>query len=180
MTNNFEINQEQEKLILKQRTLTFAKPQLSDQSHVDAIRTVVLSFEQEKYGIEVDYVREIFPLGQLTDIPCTPDFISGIINVRGNIISIIDLRKFFGIPCKGITDLKKVVIISHHNFEMGILAAEVSDVMSIQKDQLFPGHTFFTNIDSDYIKGITKEMLVLLDIKNLINDKKLIIDDEII
>lgn len=80
----------------------------------------------EKYGIEPDYLREIFPLKTLTPIPCTPPFVLGVTNLRGEVLSVIDLKKFFELPDKGLTDFTKVIVLESETMAFGILADSVT------------------------------------------------------
>ncbi len=82
----------------------------------------------ENYGIESVYVREVHPLKELTPLPCTPSFVLGIINVRGQILSVIDLKKFFDLPAQEPTSLNKVIIFHNNRIEFGILADAVIGV----------------------------------------------------
>ncbi|MBI2998359.1 MAG: chemotaxis protein CheW, partial [Deltaproteobacteria bacterium] len=93
----------------------------------------------EKYGVESSYVREIYPLKELTPVPCTPSFVLGIINVRGQILSVIDIKKFFDLPEKGLTDLNKVLILRNDRMEFGILADAVLSVNRASINDIQPG-----------------------------------------
>jgi len=81
----------------------------SEQARLEALEFVVA---YEKYAIESSYVREVYPLKELTPLPGTPAFVLGVINVRGQIVSVIDPKRFFDLPEKGLTDLNKVILIS--------------------------------------------------------------------
>ena len=91
---------------------------------------------RERYGIEASYVREVYPLNDLTPVPCVPPFVLGIINVRGQIISVIDIKKFFDLPEKGLGDLNKVIIIESDDMEFGILADEIVGIGKLRQEEL--------------------------------------------
>ena len=167
------------KTILRQRALNYSQIKTIEKPSPGAIRVVLISFWDEKYGLEVQFVKEVVPLRQLTPVPCTPDFVTGIINVRGTIISTIDMRKYFNLKTIGLTDLNKVVIIKHGDFEMGILAADVSEVKNILLEELHPAAACLTEIDPEYIKGISAKRDVILDIQKLIQDERFVINEEV-
>ncbi|MFZ5519403.1 MAG: chemotaxis protein CheW [Candidatus Zhuqueibacterota bacterium] len=165
--------------ILRQRAWNYSQIKTIGKPSPGTIRVVLLLFGDEKYGLEVRYVKEVVPLRQLTPVPCTPDFVTGIINVRGTIISTIDMRRFFNLKTTGLTDLNKVVVIKFGDFEMGILAMDVSEVKNIQLEDLHPAAGCLTEIDPEYIKGVSNKMEVILDLKKLIEEQRFVISEEV-
>ncbi len=101
---------EQKKKILKERAGALAREPKDRAAAGEFVEVVEFLLSYERYGIESSYVREIYPMKELTPLPCTPPFVLGIINVRGEIVAVIDNKKFFELPEKGHTDLNKLVI----------------------------------------------------------------------
>jgi purine-binding chemotaxis protein CheW len=112
-------------------------------------------------------------------MPCAPPFVLGIINVRGQILSVIDIKKFFDLPEKGLTDLNKVIILHSDSTEFGILADVILGVRSVSLSELQPSLPTLTGIRQEYLKGVTKERLVILDAAKLLCDKRIIIHEEV-
>ncbi len=169
-----------EKTILRQRALNYSQLKKAvEKPSPGTVQIVLVSFGDEKYGFEVRYVKEVVAIRQLTQVPCTPDFVAGIINVRGTIISTIDMRKFFNLKMTGLTDMTKVIIVKHGEFEMGILAVEVSEVKNIFIEDLHPAAACLTEIDPEYVKGVSGNMEVILDIRKLIEDEVFVINEEV-
>ena len=133
----------------------------------------------ERYGIESTYVSEVYPLKDLTPLPCTPAFVLGIINVRGQIISVLDLKKFFDLPEKGLTDLNKVIILRNEEMEFGILADVILGVVNVPLSYLQPTLPTLTGIREEYLKGITGERLVILDAGKLLSSRKIVVHEEV-
>src|SRR3990167_8065761 len=79
----------------------------------DCLHVVTFLLAHETYALEQSYIQEVFPLRQLTPLPCTPSFLLGIISVRGRIVSVVNLKEFFNLPLKGLSDLDKVLILSN-------------------------------------------------------------------
>lgn len=171
--------EEEKKKILKARAKALAQETEEKEREEECIEVVEFLLANEKYGIETSYVREVYPLEELTPLPCTPPFVLGIINVRGQILSIIDLKKFFELPEKGLGDFNKVIILRDEKMELGILADLILGVRSIPIAEIQPSLPTLTGIREEYLKGITKEREVILDAKKLLLDKKIIIHEEV-
>ncbi len=133
----------------------------------------------EHYGIELSHIREIHPLGEFTPLPCTPAFVLGLVNVRGQILSVINIKKLFDVAEKGLTDLNKIIIVHAHRMELGILADAIPGVRSIALKELQPALPTLTGIRADYLKGITKDPLVVLDVEKLLADESILVDEAV-
>jgi len=163
--------------ILRERALKLA---VEESAASESGKFDVLEFmlDREKYGIESIYVREVSPVKSFTKIPCTPSFVTGVINIRGKIISIIDLGIFFDLPRKGLSDLNKVIIIQSPDMEFGILADEIIGVSKSALNYLETSLPTLEDIRSDYLKGVTNERLIILDALKILTDPKLIVNDK--
>jgi purine-binding chemotaxis protein CheW len=170
---------EEKKRVLKARAITLAQEPEEEAAAEEYLEIVEFFLGYEKYGIDSSYVREVYPLKELTPMPCAPPFVLGIINVRGQILSVIDIKKFFDLPEKGLTDLNKVIILHSDSTEFGILADVILGVHSVSLSELQPSLPTLTGIRQEYLKGVTKEMLVVLDAAKLLCDKRIIIHEEV-
>ena len=170
---------EKKREILRTRAKALARQEKEKDIPGDHIEIVQFLLANETYGIESIFVQETYPLRDLTPIPGTPPFVLGIINVRGRIVSILDIRKFFDLPEKGLTDLNKVLILNGHNMEFGLLADAVLGVRKIRANELQASLPTLTGIREQYLKGVTKERFVILDAEKLLADKKIIVHDNI-
>ncbi|HSI95943.1 MAG: chemotaxis protein CheW [Methylophilaceae bacterium] len=164
--------------ILRQRARMLAEPP-EHEAAAASIEVVTLLLAYETYAIETAFVREVYPLKDLTPLPCTPSFVAGIVNVRGQVMSVINLKKLFELPEKGLTDLNKVVIISDGAMEFGILADAILDVRNIPLHEIQPGLPTLTGVREDYLKGITAERLVVLDAAKLLHNKDIVVHEEV-
>jgi len=165
--------------ILRTRAKALARPS----QHAPAAATVleVLEFRlaQERYALETRYVREVCPLKDLTPLPCTPPFVLGVVNLRGRILPVFDLKKFFDLPEQGVTDLHRIILIEGNEMELGLLADAVVGVRSIPADSLQPSLPTLIGIRSEYLKGVTAERLVVLDAARILADPKIIVHEEV-
>src|SRR5260221_8873299 len=107
--------------ILKARARALARTSASILIAGDSLDVVEFQLAKERYAVEQSYVREVQPLKDLTPLPCTPNFIRGVINLRGQILPVIDIKKFFDLPESGITDIHMVIVVRAADVELGIL-----------------------------------------------------------
>ena len=131
----------------------------------------------ETYGIESMFVREIHPLRDLTPLPGVPPFVLGITNVRGQILSVVDLKKFFNLPDKGLGELNKMIILRNKGMEFGILADAILGTMSVALDTIQTPPVTVTGIGAEYLKGVTGERVIVLDAQKIIDDERIIVNE---
>ena len=178
-TLNRSLTPAQEKDILKARARALAREPLPAAAESELLELLEFSLADETYGVETVYVRETRPLRDITPVPCTPPYVLGLINVRGRIISVIDIKRFFDLPGKGLTDLNKVIIMHDGEMEFGILADAVLGVRTIPLAELHLSLPTLSGVREEYLKGVTKERTVVLDGKKLLGDRKIIVHEEI-
>ena len=174
-----ESTPDEKKGILRKRAKALARQLEQDQGAGTRLDIIEFLLAHETYAIEMRWVSETYPLKDLTPLPCTPLFVAGIINVRGRILSVLDIRKFFDLPEKGLTDLNKVIIVHNGEMEFGILADEILGTRSIPLSEVQPPLATLTGVREEYLKGVTRERTVILDGAKLLYDKKLIVHEEI-
>jgi purine-binding chemotaxis protein CheW len=116
------------------------------------------------------------PLRELTPLPCTPPFLRGLVNVHGRLVGVIDLKRFFGLPERGITDLHRVLLLRKGEVEIGLLSDTVEGVKAIDSDQIQPPLMTLNGIAAKYVMGVTPEHLVVLDADAILDDPSLVIE----
>lgn len=176
LKKDFAQSREEKAAILRSRAGILSRS-LEEKTDTGHIEVVAFTLAYEEYAIESSYVREVYPLKELTPVPGVPPFVLGIINVRGQILSVIDIKKFFELPEKGLTDLNKVIILHTDKMEFGILADVVIGVRPILTKDLQPSIPGFTGIRVQYLKGVTGERTVLLDAEKLLSDANIVVRD---
>ena len=165
--------------ILKARALALARKPEPAQAAGERIEVVEFLLAHERYALESQYVREVYPLENLTPLPCTPAFVLGIVNLRGEILSVIDIKKFFELPEKGLTDLNKVIVLQSGSMLFGVLADAILGVRSIARAEIQSSLPTLTGIREDYLTGVTKERVAILDAATLLSDRKLVVQEEV-
>jgi purine-binding chemotaxis protein CheW len=170
---------EERRAVLHARAAALARTPEAPRAAGSSLDVTEFLLAYETYGIESSYIHEVYPLKELTPLPGTPPFVLGIINVRGRILSVVDLKKFFDLPAKGLTDLNKVIVLRSPRMEFGVLADAILGVRSIPLDQLQPSLPTLTGIREEYLKGVTAERVVILDAAKLLSDRRMIVQEQV-
>ena len=126
----------------------------------------------EFYGVSVDWILQIIAIPDITKIPKTPPFVKGVINLRGNVTPIIDLRCKLGFEQSDNTDQTRVIITKYENIELGLIVDQTSDVIDVDLDLIEAVSS--AGFNSDYFSGIAKiegRLIILLKLSELINSK---------
>jgi purine-binding chemotaxis protein CheW len=167
------------KAILKARAKALAREQEPDQCEQDRLEVIEFVLANEKYAVESSFVREVYPIRELTPIPGAPPFVLGVTNVRGQIVSVVDLKKFFGLPEKGLTDLSKTILISDGEMEFGLLADTVVGLRHILLRDLQATLPTLTDVQTELLKGVTPARVAVLDSGRLLSDQRMLVDEKI-
>ena len=141
----------------------------------------VLEFKltNESYAIDSNYITSVISLKELTPLPCTPEFILGIINLNGRILAVINIKEFLNLSEKVLTNLNRVILLKYQNIELGILADEIIGNTHIYTDKLQATIPTLKGEKNDYLEGITENRSILLNIKKILTDDIIIINDEV-
>jgi purine-binding chemotaxis protein CheW len=177
LESGLSLTSEEKKRILKARAKLLAREAEKEELDQDYLGVVEFLLAYETYAIESAYVREVYPLIEITPLPGTPPFIQGIVNIRGQILSVIDLKKFFELPEKGLFDLNKIIIVRDDNMEFGILADAVLGIRKLAGGEVEAVPPTLTGIRAQYLKGVTRERMVILDAAKILSDKNIIISE---
>jgi len=169
---------EEKRSVLKTRAKALAVGKKDESALKEFIEILEFKLASETYGIETAFVREVYPLKDLTTMPGTPSFVLGIVNVRGQIISVINLKKFFNLPEKGLGELNKVIIIRNELMEFGILADIIVGTRSVSLDAIQSSPVSTSEIGAEYLKGVTNDHTIILDATKILEDEKIIIHQE--
>jgi purine-binding chemotaxis protein CheW len=131
----------------------------------------------EEYGIEILSVHEIIGMMPITSVPGTPEYICGIINLRGKIIPVVDLRSKFGMESKDRTAETCIIVVHVQGVEVGVVVDRVSEVLNIAAGEIEPPPSFGKDVNTEYILGIGKSQS---KVKILLNIDRVISSDQIV
>lgn len=135
---------------------------------------VVFNLENEYYGVNINYVETIEKVSAITRVPKAPYYVKGVINLRGEVVPVIDIRKRFNLPDSDITDNTRIIILSVEEMIMGIIVDSSSEVITISKDLIENTSNLINSSEDDYINGIGKienRMIILLDVHKIFDLK---------
>jgi purine-binding chemotaxis protein CheW len=146
----------------------------------DGNQFLTFLLEGEEYGVDILRVQEIKGWNSVTPIPNTPDYIRGVINLRGTIVPIIDLRRRFSLPPVEYGPMTVVIVLKvlcgEESRVMGVVVDAVSDVYNVSEESLKPAPDFGAVIDVDFVRGlatVNDAMVIVLDIDKLLNSGEL-------
>jgi purine-binding chemotaxis protein CheW len=143
------------------------------------LEVIEFGLGDERFALETGYVREVCPLTDLTPLPCAPLFVRGLVNVRGRIIPVIDLKQFLGLPEEGVTDLHHLLLIQTADLQFGFLAGTIGGVRNIPLEAIEPSVRAQKRIRVEYLKGVTTEQLLILDAARIVADERIIVREEV-
>jgi purine-binding chemotaxis protein CheW len=132
----------------------------------------------ERYAVECRHAIEVHALRQLAPLPCCPPHIVGIVNARGRILPVVDLRKFFGLPEAGLADLHRVIHMRTDGIEVGLLADMDLDTFRLERAALQPPPATLAGARAEHVLGVTADALILLDFERIARDPRMTVDEE--
>jgi purine-binding chemotaxis protein CheW len=163
--------------ILRERAARLARPEAPAVTPADTLELLEFGLAGERYAVETRFVSEVHALRDLTPLPGTPAFIRGIVNLRGRILPVYDLKKFFGLPEQGLTDLHRIIVADGGDFEIGLLADVVTGVCEISPAALSPPLPTLSAIAAEYLRGVSEDRLAVLDLARLLSDPRIVVND---
>ena len=140
------------------------------------IQLVGFRLDNEDYAIAITKIQEIILMKPITRIPQVPDFIEGLINLRGSVIPIVNLRKRFGLPPREIDDETRTIVVNVHEKTVGCVVDAVTQVMRINRDQVQPPPLGVMAVNHQYLAGLAKlddRLMIILDIDKLFQAEEL-------
>lgn len=139
------------------------------------LQAVVFMLNKAYYGVPILQVQEIVKMTEITELPNTPDFVQGIVNLRGKIIPIIDMRKRFGLPQEAIDENWKILILKAEDVLFGVMVDQISEVEKVAANLIEKPPKIVAGVNGKFINGIAKtenRLLILLDIAKILSDEE--------
>jgi purine-binding chemotaxis protein CheW len=140
------------------------------------IQLVGFRLDNEDYAIAITKIQEIILIKPITRIPQVPDYIEGLINLRGSVIPIVNLRKRFGLPPRELDDETRIIVVNVHDKTVGCIVDAVTQVMRINRDQIQPPPLGVLALNHQYLAGLAKlddRLMIILDIEKLFEAEEL-------
>lgn len=142
----------------------------------ELLQLVTFSIGEEEFGVDILKVQEIIRTMEITKVPRAQDFVEGVINLRGKVIPIIDLRRRFGFTSKVHDKHTRIIVIEINNMIVGFVVDSVSEVLRIPAATVEPPPPVVAGVESEYISGVGKledRLLILLDLDKLLSNEDL-------
>ncbi len=180
------IRQEDDKELLKERAVRLARKITSGDAGAESVRQgsskdyVQFSLGRDDYAFDTSVVKEVLETEDIVSVPCTPDFIIGVISVRGHICPVINLRSFLGVS--GGTEqtsfpaVRKVLVLSSPEMSLAVLIDEITDVFSVPDDDIMP-RAAVNAVSDRFSVGTINAKIVVLDGAKLLNASELIVNE---
>ncbi|MCU6707124.1 chemotaxis protein CheW [Paenibacillus sp. J5C_2022] len=144
----------------------------------EELKVIVFGLGNEEYGIEVDKVRTIERMCPITRVPKTPSFIKGVINLRGVVVPVIDLRGRFNLAETELTDNSRIIVVAVAEMEVGFIVDSANDVTDIDADEIDSPPEIVGGIKAKYLRGIAKldedRLLIMLNLSEVLNKDEII------
>lgn len=139
------------------------------------LQWVTFRLQEETYGINVMQVQEVLRYTEIAPVPGAPGYVMGIINLRGNVVTVIDTRARFGLEPGDVTDNSRIVIIEAERQVIGILVDSVAEVVYLKQSEVDTAPNVGTDESARFIQGVSNregELLILVDLNKLLNDEE--------
>ncbi|GBD95520.1 MAG TPA: chemotaxis protein CheW [Nitrospirae bacterium] len=137
------------------------------------LQLVTFTLANEEYAVDILNVQEINRTTEITNVPNAPGYVEGVVNLRGRVIPVINLRKKFGLPEKNADDTTRIIIMDIQGVTNGLIVDSVSEVLRIPSDIVEPSPPVTSNTSRMFIKGIAKlekRLIILIDIDKLMGE----------
>ena len=143
----------------------------------EEVQLVVFKIGEEEFGVEINQVREIVKLVSITRMPKAPVFIEGVVNLRGQIITVIDLAKRLELPSTGKTDSTRIMVVEVGEDTVGMIVDSVSEVLRLSTDNIEDTPSLIdTEVHEQYLRGVGKSedrLLILLDLNEVLSTEEI-------
>jgi purine-binding chemotaxis protein CheW len=144
----------------------------------EEVKVIVFALGTEEYGVEVEKVRTIERMQPITRVPKTLSFIKGVINLRGIVVPIIDLRERFGMPLKEYSENTRIIIVAANDLEVGLIVDSANDVIDVDSDDINDPPEIVGGIRAKYLRGVARvsdeRLLVLLNLSEVLSKSEII------
>lgn len=143
---------------------------------VGEVKVIVFRLENEEYGVEVSQVKAIERVLHITRVPRTPEFVKGVINLRGVVTPIVDLRKRFDLKETDFTEATRIIIVGVGELEVGLIVDAANDVIDIPVSSIEPPPEVVGGVEAVYLRGVAKldkRLLIMLNLNKVLNTEEI-------
>jgi purine-binding chemotaxis protein CheW len=165
--------------LLQERAQLLAREPEPTAAASEWLQVLEFALGQDRYAFELDAVCEVTRFHEVTPVPCTPPFVLGIINLRGEILTVIHLTRLFGLSAENIPDGRRIIVVESGGMQLGIAVDAIVGVRMLRVSELQTGLATLTGIPAEQVHGITNDRLVVLHGGKVLSDSRLVIQDQV-
>ena len=169
---------EAEAKLLQERARLLAREPEPETAGADWLQVLEFTLGEDRYGFELEAICEVTRGHELTPVPCTPAFVLGIINLRGEILPVIHLKRLFEVPAATDSDASKIIVVESAGMQVGIAADTILGARALRLSDLQVGPATATGIRAEHVRGVTSDRLVVLHVGKVLSDSRLVVQDE--
>lgn len=170
------LSNEQAEVVMAERAKALAKVPDTAPNSDEILEVMIVRLATERLAIETRFIHEVYRVSDITPVPGGPTFLLGVTNMRGSVLSVLDLRTFFGIA----TDPEpqpQIIILGTKRQEFGMLVDEVYEVTTLRIDEVVEAPGCVHGANRDYLRGVTADAMLILDGEMLLSDERLFMDE---
>ena len=171
-----EITEEQADAIMAERARALARVPIASPDSDEILEVMVIQMAKERFAIETRFIHEVYRVGDITPVPGGPDFLVGVTNMRGEVLSVLDLRNFFGIPADP-EKRPQILVLGTDRPEFGMLVDEVHEVTTLRIDEIVEAPGSVQGVSREYLRGVTEDAMLILNGDVLLADERLYMDE---
>jgi purine-binding chemotaxis protein CheW len=174
--SDITLSPERARAVLDERARALACVPEQAPAPAETLEIVAFTLAEERYALETHHVREVVLRPALTPVPGAPAFLAGVMNLRGEIVAVMDLRPFLGLPAVAAAEPGPVLVLGGERTEFGVRADTVESVTRVRADGIFDPPEATTGPGRGFLRGVTADALAVLDGSALLADPRLFID----
>lgn len=163
--------------ILAARAQALARPREEVRVPTQVLELLVFSLGDQRYAIEMAYVLEAISLRGLTPVPCTPPFVLGVVNYRGQILPVLDLRRLFELVGEGVAEASRVVVVEAGGMRFGVFADAIAGTIRVPTEDVAPLPAAVTVDRQVFLRGVTADMVAVLDLGALVREGRIAVNE---
>ncbi len=165
--------------ILQNRARALAKPLEEPSAPGETLDLLVFGLAAERYGIDAAQVLEVVQLPELVPVPCTPPVVLGVVNHRGRVLAILDLRRLFDLAGHEPSKASHAVIVEVAGMTFGVFSDAVEGLVRVGAHEIGPPPASLTGVRQAFIRGVTGEMVAVLDLEAFARDPRITVNEEV-
>lgn len=165
--------------ILQDRARALAKPLEAPPASRETLDLLVLGLAGERYGVDAAHVLEVIQLPELLPVPCTPPVVLGVVNHRGRVLAVLDLRRLFDLAVHERSTASRAVIVQAAGMTFGVFSDAVEGLVRVGAHEVGPPPVSLTGARQAFIRGVTGDMVAVLDLEALIRDPRITVNEEV-